>query len=520
LQKLLKYGNIEAYINIRKKDRKMREKSFVFAILISLLLFMTNCGGNNGYTPSPPPVPIKITGVTISPTTATVNAGETLQFSASVQPGNADQTIIYEICNYQGESCGPGKALVGTISNTGLFTPMLPGALYSNLAFKIKASAAADKTKFAISDVTITDPKLFHDQWNAVAHMISGEDQFGRSLAIEPNDDVWLAGEVKLSETMTSVSAVEVHSDGSLGGGIYYDLAPCSFRGAIITPNNTLYITGVLNNNVWLYATNTDLLHFKFQKTYSQGIGKAIAFFYDRLYIAFEQSNAVWLLTVDLDGNQIGNSVKLKDNASVSSLLFYGGNLFYSGTINDASGNPIAVYVAKITVDCQEVWTRQIEGVLALSSLHISADNNGFLYAGSTLPATTDASGKFLWIKLDAVTGLEENRKAWDGGNPVVSVTNFGNAVCTSIDGTLTAVAGQLVQIGQENPNAMDAGAIVYDSAGNEKGHTRWNLLPERSPATTIRSCVFDSQNNLILGGDIILQTSRDLLIVRFKTSQ
>src|SRR6266480_4591326 len=86
--------------------------------------------------------------VTISPTTATVAAGGTQQFSAVVQ--NTSNTAV----TWQVNGVTGGNATVGTISSSGLYTA--PGVVPNPATVTVTAVSQADATKSAAAQVTIT----------------------------------------------------------------------------------------------------------------------------------------------------------------------------------------------------------------------------------------------------------------------------------------------------------------------------------------------------------------------------
>ena len=121
-------------------DATIRALGILFAALIA-----ASCGGggNGGHS---------TTGVaiTISPTTASVPAGDTQRFTATVT-GTANTAVNWTVNDVVG-----GVATVGTISPTGLYTA--PAAVPSPDAVGVKATSAADSTKSASAQVTITSP--------------------------------------------------------------------------------------------------------------------------------------------------------------------------------------------------------------------------------------------------------------------------------------------------------------------------------------------------------------------------
>jgi Bacterial Ig-like domain (group 2) len=148
-------------------------RGLFLCVCIALLLCVVRCGGGDGdgggggsnNPPSPPitdgdgggggsnnPPSPPITSVTISPKTANVSAGQTQQFSATVQgTGNFDRTVIWSVNTVPG-----GNATVGTISATGLYTA--PSTVSSPGLVTVMATSAADSTKTDSAEVTVMPP--------------------------------------------------------------------------------------------------------------------------------------------------------------------------------------------------------------------------------------------------------------------------------------------------------------------------------------------------------------------------
>src|ERR1700757_4349403 len=86
--------------------------------------------------------------ITISPTSATVAAGGTQQFTATVQ--NTGNTAV----TWQVNGVTGGNSTVGTISSSGLSTA--PAVVQSTTTVTVAAVSQADPTKSASAQVTIT----------------------------------------------------------------------------------------------------------------------------------------------------------------------------------------------------------------------------------------------------------------------------------------------------------------------------------------------------------------------------
>jgi hypothetical protein len=97
-------------------------------------------------TPPPPPPPPAIT-ITISPTTATVRAGKTKAFTATVQ-NTSNQKVTWNVNGITG-----GNSKVGFISSLGTYAA--PANVPLQLVVTVSAVSVADATKSASASVTV-----------------------------------------------------------------------------------------------------------------------------------------------------------------------------------------------------------------------------------------------------------------------------------------------------------------------------------------------------------------------------
>jgi sugar lactone lactonase YvrE len=95
-------------------------------------------------------VTVQAVSVSIAPTSATVSAGLSAQFTATVT-GATNTAVTWQV-----NGIANGNATFGTISASGLYTA--PSAVPTPAAFAIKATSVADTTKSASATVTITAP--------------------------------------------------------------------------------------------------------------------------------------------------------------------------------------------------------------------------------------------------------------------------------------------------------------------------------------------------------------------------
>jgi hypothetical protein len=122
----------------RKRDVSAdANRSSGLAILISCVLMQAACGGGSlPETQSSPPPPVIF--VTISPTSATLPSGATVQFVTAVT-GNSNTAVMW-------------SASAGVVSSSGAFVAQ---AVTTNTAVTVTATSQADDTKSASATVTV-----------------------------------------------------------------------------------------------------------------------------------------------------------------------------------------------------------------------------------------------------------------------------------------------------------------------------------------------------------------------------
>ena len=143
--------------------------------------------------------------VTISPTSATVGAGGTQQFTATVT--NTNNTAV----TWQVNGVPGGNATAGTISSAGLYTA--PAVVPSPATVTVRAVSQADATKSASAQVTITavigvafyvsttgsdsNPGTVISPWRTIQHA---------SNSVQPGDTVYVRGGAYNESVNISVS--------------------------------------------------------------------------------------------------------------------------------------------------------------------------------------------------------------------------------------------------------------------------------------------------------------------------
>jgi len=132
-------------------NRKLLARAYLILGILSLM-FLVGCGGGTASTVNNPlPLPSE---VTVSPTSATVQAGNVQQFMTTVSPSGANQAVTWSI---SGSGCS--GASCGTIDPTGKYTA--PATVPNPPTVVVAARSAADSTKSATAAVTVVNTASF-----------------------------------------------------------------------------------------------------------------------------------------------------------------------------------------------------------------------------------------------------------------------------------------------------------------------------------------------------------------------
>lgn len=99
-------------------------------------------------------LPFTIRGISLTPTTATIQSEETIQFAATVVV-SGDQSVVWGVDGIEG-----GSATTGTITNAGLYTA--PRLLPSQpaIVFRIRATSASNTQVFGEALATVKNPEF------------------------------------------------------------------------------------------------------------------------------------------------------------------------------------------------------------------------------------------------------------------------------------------------------------------------------------------------------------------------
>ncbi len=137
-----------------QKAATLRVRSVWFAVAMLGLTFAVGCGGGSlgsggsgGGNPPPPPA----SSVTLTPTSATIHAGETVTFKATVN-GTTDQTLAWSVNGVVG-----GNASLGTVSTAGLY--QAPAFQPTPNPVTVRAVSVTNSNAAATSSITIDNPQ-------------------------------------------------------------------------------------------------------------------------------------------------------------------------------------------------------------------------------------------------------------------------------------------------------------------------------------------------------------------------
>jgi IPT/TIG domain len=137
---------------MRPLARSLPVVAALFAAVVALGCAATgssNSNNNSGGNPNNPGTPAS-TSVSVSPTTANIRAGSTLQFTATVS-GNSNTSVHWSVNGALG-----GSAALGTIASNGTYTA--PSALPTPNTVTITATSAAAASSSASGVVTLMNP--------------------------------------------------------------------------------------------------------------------------------------------------------------------------------------------------------------------------------------------------------------------------------------------------------------------------------------------------------------------------
>ncbi len=115
-----------------------------------VLLFATGCNLWNSKTPQTTTTTPTTAEVSLTPPSAQIRAGDTLQFAATVK-GISDQTVAWSVNGIAG-----GNSTVGTISASGLYQS--PASLPTPNSVQVQAASASQTSAASSSTITLDNP--------------------------------------------------------------------------------------------------------------------------------------------------------------------------------------------------------------------------------------------------------------------------------------------------------------------------------------------------------------------------
>jgi hypothetical protein len=169
-------------------------------------------------------------GVTVSPGTASLSAGQTQQLTASVSGGSGNTAMTWSL-----------SPAVGTISSTGLYTA--PASVSSQQTVTAKATSVGDPTKSAASTITLL--------------ATSGSPSTPAYVQSAKLVDYWMTGNNKIS---VSFSAGNVSTGNLIAGSVTWGSTTDPLQSVTDSCGNSYSIaastTGSSNSAAGFYAKN------------------------------------------------------------------------------------------------------------------------------------------------------------------------------------------------------------------------------------------------------------------------
>ena len=128
----------------------MRRLTALLFATVAISLFGCGVAGNGSAPSSPTPPPPLSVRVSVSPSIATLRAGDTYQFMATVT-GTTNTAITWSV-----NDVARGSAAAGTISPSGLYAA--PASIPNPNTVMVKATSVADSSASGTSDLTLLNP--------------------------------------------------------------------------------------------------------------------------------------------------------------------------------------------------------------------------------------------------------------------------------------------------------------------------------------------------------------------------
>lgn len=155
--------------------REMSPRDLWASLVIGSLLALAGCGGGSGGSLTPPAAqaPTSIS-VTLSPVSASVQAGGTQQFNATVT-GTTNTNVSWSVNATPG-----GSPALGQVSTSGMFTA--PAVVPSTNPVTVTAVSQADPSKSGAASIQITAPGTISINPRAATVIVGANQQFQVTL--------------------------------------------------------------------------------------------------------------------------------------------------------------------------------------------------------------------------------------------------------------------------------------------------------------------------------------------------
>lgn len=178
-----------------------RSRAILQLLLIPLATALAACAGTPGTVP--PPISVQV-----APVTASVQTGQTQQFTATVS-GTTNTAVTWQV-----SSASASAASIGTISASGLYTA--PSSVPTGGTVTVMATSQADTTKSGTATVTVTAPPAISVTVSPkTASVVTGlTQQFSATVANSSNTSVtWQVNNVTGGNATTgTISAAGLYT--------------------------------------------------------------------------------------------------------------------------------------------------------------------------------------------------------------------------------------------------------------------------------------------------------------------
>lgn len=407
--------------------------------------------------------------VSISPTSATVSAGGTQQFTATVT-SSANTAAMWSMTSTA--SLLPGQS-PGTLSASGLYTA--PAAVEGTFTVTVTAAAAADTSATATATITVNPPAI---QPGLVWLETPGAaDILGN---IEPQLGMDGSGNVFFSAGVGSLSAWKLNPSGTVLSS--FTSADALNPNAVVSDGTNFYIPSQLNGAPALLSLDSNL-----NKRYETTPCGASAQGWASAALWGGNSLGLWLAL----GSGSTPSFAVPANAATGQFPCSGGiqtnqannSIVYSLTLSQ-SGNLTAFgffpgsqsvcwsggegFLGQSTMGGPSVWLTPFSQIapntLAYITRAVETVESGkdvVYVAGAVFIC---AGSDPVWVaKYDATTGDLLWSETWDGGNSLEGAGVGGQPTPLPLPGGGVAVVASMTQVGEVPPaNGHSTSDVVF----------------------------------------------------------